>query len=96
MARICKTSLNLLEKDCICVGLARPITLYPYPYKAIQEAAEKAKAVLVIEMSTGQMIDDVKLSLEGKRPIHFYGRTGGIVPSPEEVCEQAKKLIHKA
>ncbi len=93
MARICKTSIALLQEENISIGLARPISLYPYPYKAIQEAARKAKQVLVVELSMGQMIDDVRLAVEGQRPVHFYGRSGGMVPSPEEVCRELKRIL---
>ena len=92
-ARICKTSIDSLEQEGMRVGLVRPISLYPYPYKAVAEASQKAKKVLVIELSMGQMIEDVRLAIEGKVPIHFYGRSGGMVPSPEELCEQIKKII---
>jgi len=93
MARICKTSIALLAEEGLSVALARPISLYPYPYKAIQDAARKAKQLLVVELSMGQMIDDVKLATQGERPVHFYGRSGGMVPSPEEVCRELKRLL---
>ncbi|HON45532.1 MAG: 3-methyl-2-oxobutanoate dehydrogenase subunit VorB [Planctomycetes bacterium] len=92
-ARICKTSIDLLKEEGINVGLVRPITLYPYPYKAVREAMNKAKSVMVVELSAGQMIEDVKLAMDEKRPLHFYGRIGGMVPSPEEVVEEIKKII---
>ncbi|NUM33203.1 MAG: 3-methyl-2-oxobutanoate dehydrogenase subunit VorB [Candidatus Brocadiae bacterium] len=95
MARICKTSIALLEEENISIALARPISLYPYPYQAIKEAARKAKQVLVVELSMGQMIEDVRLAVEGERPIHFYGRSGGMVPSPEEVCRELKRILAK-
>lgn len=93
MARICKTSIDLLKEEGINIGLVRPITLYPYPYKVVGEAINKCKRVMVVELSAGQMIEDVKLAMDEKRPLHFYGRTGGIVPSPEEVCEEIKKIL---
>ncbi|RLC45979.1 MAG: 3-methyl-2-oxobutanoate dehydrogenase subunit beta [Candidatus Coatesbacteria bacterium] len=92
MARICKTTIELLKKRGVSVGLFRPITVFPYPYKQLSDAAQKAKMVFCVEMSTGQMLDDVKIALEGSRPIHFYGRTGGIVPSPEEVLRQVERI----
>jgi 2-oxoglutarate ferredoxin oxidoreductase subunit alpha len=93
MARICKTSIALIEEENLSVGLIRPISLYPYPYQAVQEAARMAKQVLVVELSMGQMIDDVRLAIKDEKPIHFYGRSGGMVPSPEEVCREIKRLL---
>jgi pyruvate/2-oxoacid:ferredoxin oxidoreductase alpha subunit len=65
--------------------LFRPITLWPYPSKALAEAAARCRKVVVVEMSTGQMVEDVRLALEGKVPVEFYGRVGGNVPSVEEI-----------
>lgn len=94
MARICQTVIDHLENEGISVGLFRPISLYPYPEEALFEEATKKniKNVLVVEMSTGQMIEDVDRILKGKKKLDFYGRTGGVVPSPEEVIEEIKKL----
>jgi hypothetical protein len=77
-ARIVKNAINSLAKEGIKAGLIRPITLWPYPYKAIEEAAEKAsvKAFMSVEMSMGQMVEDVKLGVNGKKPVFFYGKTG--------------------
>jgi 2-oxoglutarate/2-oxoacid ferredoxin oxidoreductase subunit alpha len=93
MARICKTAIEELEGAGKKIGVFRPISLYPYPYEALAKEAKKAKTVLVVEMSTGQMIEDVKLSVLGSRPIHFYGETGGVVPSPDDVADKLKKLL---
>jgi pyruvate/2-oxoacid:ferredoxin oxidoreductase alpha subunit len=68
-------------------GLFRPITLWPFPKKALLEAAKKVAAVLVVEMSTGQMVEDVRLTMNGSVPVEFYGRWGGNVPAAEEVRE---------
>lgn len=97
MARICQTAIDELEKEGVSVGLFRPITLFPFPEKGIaQEAARKnVRDVLVVEMSTGQMLEDVEKAILGRKPVSFYGRTGGIVPAPEEVMEQIKKLINQ-
>ncbi|MCD6326276.1 3-methyl-2-oxobutanoate dehydrogenase subunit VorB [bacterium] len=92
-ARICKTVIETLKKQGISVGLFRPITLFPYPYKQLRDAAQKAKTVFCVEMSTGQMLDDVKLALEGSRPTQFYGRTGGIIPTPDEIIGQIEKIL---
>ncbi len=97
MARICQTAIDELEKDGISVGLFRPISLFPFPIKQIHDEVGKKNVsdVLVIEMSTAQMCEDVERAALGQKPISFYGRTGGIVPSPEEVVEQVKKLVDK-
>ena len=91
-ARITKSAINRLRNDGIKAGLLRPITLWPYPKKAIAELADKTKAFISIEMSMGQMVDDVRLAVNGKRPVFFYGRTGGIIPSVEEITAEIKKI----
>ena len=91
-ARICKTAIKAAREEGIKVGLIRPITLWPFPKKNISAVADRAKAFLSVEMSKGQMIDDVRLAVNGKAPVHFYGRTGGMIPTPEAVLENIKKL----
>lgn len=95
MARICQTVIDELEEEGVSVGLFRPITLYPFPGQAIHDEAVKAniKTVLVVEMSMGQMIEDVDRFLKGEKPIEFYGRTGGIVPSPNEVKDKIRAIL---
>lgn len=95
MARICQTAIDELAKDKISVGLFRPITLFPYPEKELYKEAVKKniKYVQVIEMSAAQMYEDVDRILQGKKKLGFFGRTGGIVPSPEEVVEQIKQKV---
>lgn len=92
-ARIAKTAVNRLRGEGVKVGLFRPITLYPFPEEEISAACENAKAVLDVEMSMGQMIDDVKLALKCSKPVHFFGRTGGVVPTPDEIINEIKALI---
>lgn len=94
-ARIVKNAINSLAKEGIKAGLIRPITLWPFPSKTFEEAAEKAgvKAFLSVEMSMGQMVEDVKLSVNGKKPVYFYGRTGGMFPTPKAIAEEAKKIL---
>ena len=75
------------------VGVFRPVTLWPYPYEALAKEARKAKRILVVEMSMGQMLEDVKLAVLGKRPIEFYGLTGGLVPSPDDVADRLRKIL---
>ncbi|MCX6553165.1 MAG: 3-methyl-2-oxobutanoate dehydrogenase subunit beta, partial [Acidobacteria bacterium] len=74
------------------VGLFRPITLWPYPSDALWAAAQRAKHVLVAELSMGQMVEDVRAVVAGRRPVDFYGRAGGMVMTAEELAEQAEKL----
>lgn len=95
-ARIALTALETLRSEGIKVGLFRPITLWPYPEKALHELAGKAhvKAVLDVEMSsTGQMLDDVRLAVEGQKPISFLGHAGGVMPTVEEMIESARKAL---
>lgn len=92
-SRIVKNSIETLREEGIKAGLIRPITVWPYPYKAFDEIPSTAKAILTVEMSTGQMLDDVKIANEGRLPIYFYGRTGGMVPTPNAVVEKAKEIL---
>lgn len=84
-ARIVKGAIKRLRQENMKVGLIRPITLWPFPKKAIQEAAKQVSQFFVFEMNAGQMIEDVRLALEGKGHIHFYGRPGGVIPTPVEL-----------
>jgi 2-oxoglutarate ferredoxin oxidoreductase subunit alpha len=93
VARVCTTAIEELQEEGIRVALVRPITLFPFPYEAIREAALKASAVLVVELSTGQMIEDVQLALARSRPVHFHSRLGGILVSPDEVVAKVKAML---
>lgn len=92
-SRICRSAVNTAREEGLKVGLIRPITLWPYPVKTIEKAAEKAKAFLAVEMSMGQMVEDVRLAVNGKKPVYFRGRTGGIIPTPDEVLEEIKAIL---
>lgn len=92
-ARIAKTAIENLEKKGVKVGMIRPITLWPFPEVAFQELDEKTKDLLVVEMSMGQMIDDVKIVNEGKRTIHFAGRSGGMIPTPQLIEDAVLKIV---
>ena len=94
-ARICMKSMELAREKGLKVGLLRPITLYPFPSKQIAELAKRVKGMLCVEMSAGQMIEDVKLAADCKIPIEHYGRFGGIIPTPEEVLEAMENKIIK-
>lgn len=98
-ARIALTALDSLREEGIKAGLFRPITLWPFPEKALREEASKphVKVILDVEMSsTGQMLDDVRLAVEGRRPIRYLGHAGGIMPTVEEMIESAKKALKEA
>ena len=94
-SRITRAAIKMLEKEGIKAGLIRPITLWPFPMKALKDAAmqDSVKAVVDFELSMGQMIDDVKIALEGCRPVTFVGKAGGVVPTPEDVVAAAKAAI---
>lgn len=91
-ARIAKNAIEQLRKEGIKTGLIRPITLWPFPYDIFNKAADMAKAFLSVEMSMGQMVEDVRLGVNGKKPVHFFGRTGGMVPSPQEIINKVKEI----
>ncbi len=91
-ARIAKTAVKAAREQGIKAGLFRPITLWPYPKKQLRALADKVKSFLVVEMNMGQMVDDVKVATECKRPVEFFGRTGGVIPTPDEILEQIVKM----
>ncbi|HPZ07983.1 MAG TPA: 3-methyl-2-oxobutanoate dehydrogenase subunit VorB [Candidatus Eremiobacteraeota bacterium] len=92
ISRILRTVVDEARKDGLKVGLLRPITLWPFPCVKIGELSEKVKSFLVVEMSTGQMVNDVKLSVNGKKPVHLYYRVGGMVPSTEEIIKKLDEI----
>lgn len=87
IARICRKSIEEARAAGVKVGIIRPITLWPFPKKAIAELSKKVKGILVVEINAGQMVEDVMLANEGHVPTHHYGRMGGNVPSPTEVLD---------
>jgi Pyruvate:ferredoxin oxidoreductase and related 2-oxoacid:ferredoxin oxidoreductases, alpha subunit len=91
-ARIVKSAISTLRKEGHKVGLIRPITLYPFPSDIIRETSKKVKGMMSVEMSMGQMVDDVRLAAAGNCPVDFYGRTGGMVPSPDEIIAKYKEI----
>ena len=92
-ARVCQKAVELSREQGIKVGLLRPITLFPYPSKQINKLAGKVRLFLTVEMSAGQMVEDVRLAVNGKVPVHYYGRMGGMIPTPDEVVDNLKKII---
>lgn len=93
-ARICQKSMEIARKQGIKVGLIRPITLWPYPYKAIDSYSDKVKGILSVEMNAGQMVEDVRLAVNGKVRVEHYGRLGGIVPNPNEIVDALKQKFN--
>ncbi len=91
-ARIAKAAVNRARSEGIKAGLFRPVTLWPFPVKEMNKAAENAKVILDVEMSMGQMIEDVKLAINCSKPVEFYGRTGGVIPTPAEIIGKIKEL----
>jgi 2-oxoglutarate ferredoxin oxidoreductase subunit alpha len=94
-ARIAKGAIKRVREMGLKVGLFRPITLYPFPSKALLEMSRVVKHFLVFEMNTGQMIEDVRLSLEGRSNIHFYGRPGGIISTPDEISKEISSIYYR-
>ena len=94
-SRICQKAVEIARQKGIKVGLLRPITLFPYPTKVIQSLAEKVKGFLAVEMSAGQMVEDVRLAVCGKVPVEHYGRLGGMIPTPNEVVKALEEKIIK-
>ncbi len=95
MSRVCKTAIDMLKDEGIEVGMVRPQTLFPFPEQAIFEAASRknCKVALSVEMSMGQMIEDVERCVKGRLPVKWHGKCGGDVPTPEEVIDAVKQLI---
>lgn len=92
-ARICHKAMDLARAKGIKAGLFRPITLFPFPYDRLKELAAGVKVMMSVELNTGQMVEDVRLAVAGSVPVAFYGRLGGMVPTPEEIVHQLETLI---
>ncbi|HTY58339.1 MAG TPA: 3-methyl-2-oxobutanoate dehydrogenase subunit VorB [Bacteroidota bacterium] len=92
-ARIAQGAVEAARAEGIRAGLLRPVTLFPYPTEAIRSLADRVRGVLVVEMNAGQMIEDVRLAVEGRVGVRFYGRMGGIIPSPDEVLGALRKMV---
>ena len=92
-ARIAKKSIKELRAKGIKAGLLRPITLWPFPSETFAKAAERAKCILTVEMSCGQMVEDVRLAVNGRIPVEFFGRVGGMIPSWREIMDNAEKTL---
>lgn len=91
MARIAKTAIDQAREEGMKIGLIRPITLYPFPVETFKNLPNSVSRVLACEMNTGQMVEDVRLSIDRRLPVDFYGRPGGSVPTPEEIFERLQQ-----
>ena len=91
-ARVARSAVVEARAKGVKAGLIRPITLWPFPVDALEAAVPTAKAFLTVEMNMGQMVDDVRLAVKGRRPVEFFGRTGGVIPTPVEVLAQIEDL----
>lgn len=93
VARLAKAAMSMAREKGLKVGFIRPITLWPFPSKIINDAASRAKKFLVVEMSAGQMVEDVMLAVRGKAEVDFYGRMGGGIPTEEEIVARIEALV---
>jgi len=93
-ARVSRKAVETAREEGIKVGLFRPITLWPFPKKQLKALGEKIKGILTVELNAGQMVEDVRLAVECKIPVNYYGRLGGIVPAPDEVFEALKRMMN--
>ena len=92
-SRIVRSAISKARQERLHVGMLRPVTLWPFPEAELQKLAKRVKAFLVVEMSAGQMVDDVKLSVLGRKPIHFYGRAGGGIPTEDAVLDIIRDIL---
>ncbi len=95
-ARVARTAVERLREAGIAAGLFRPITLWPFPAQALRDAAAGARVVMAVEMSAGQMVEDVRLAIEGRVPVFHHGRMGGMVPSPDGVVDAVRRVLTTA
>ena len=93
MGRICRTVVRRARKEGLRVGLFRPITLWPFPYEQLRNLSERVPVLLTVELSAGQMWEDVRLAVEGRAQTPFYGELGGVVPTPDEILSEVKKYV---
>ena len=94
-ARISQKAIELLRHEGVRVGMLRPITLWPFPTPRIAELARRMKGILCAEINSGQMLDDVRLAVEGACPVALHGRMGGMVPTPEEIAAALREKLIK-
>ncbi|MBU0759220.1 MAG: 3-methyl-2-oxobutanoate dehydrogenase subunit VorB [Candidatus Omnitrophica bacterium] len=94
VSRICRKVVKTLREEGKKVGLVRPVSLWPFPEKELRALTGNVERFLTVEMSCGQMVEDVKLGIECKKPVHFYGRSGGGVPTEEEIIKEIEKIMY--
>lgn len=92
-ARIVKNTIDLAAREGIKMGLIRPISLWPFPQEPFDKTADRVKAYISVEMSMGQMVEDVRLAANGRKPVHFYGRVGGMIPEPKDILAKVKNIL---
>ena len=92
-ARISMKAVDMLREEGIKAGILRPITLWPFPSAKLSETAYRCKAMLTVELNEGQMVNDVRLAVNGKVEVHHFGRSGGMVPAPSEIYEAMKAIV---
>lgn len=93
-ARIAQKAIESCRAEGIRIGMFRPITLWPFPSVSIAELSHKVKSILCVEINAGQMVEDIRMAVEGRTPIHHFGRMGGMVPAPDEIVEAVKRMIN--
>jgi 2-oxoglutarate/2-oxoacid ferredoxin oxidoreductase subunit alpha len=91
--RVALSAVRAGRQQGIKVGLLRPITVSPFPTEAVEALIKRVSAILVVEMNSGQMLEDVRLAVQGRVPVEFYGRLGGVVPFPDEILREIKRVI---
>jgi 2-oxoglutarate ferredoxin oxidoreductase subunit alpha len=91
-ARVARGAVLAARRAGLRAGLFRPISLWPFPSQPLAELATRVRGMLVVELSAGQMLEDVRLAVEGRCPVAFHGRTGGMVPTPDEILAALRKL----
>jgi len=95
-SRICKSVVNTLRREGTKIGLFRPITLWPFPYDEVRKLTEHAKRFLVVELNTGQMVEDIRLGVEGRARVEFFGKVGGLLPTEREIGDRLENLMQEA
>jgi 2-oxoglutarate ferredoxin oxidoreductase subunit alpha len=94
-ARITRNVMKTAAEEGIKIGLLRPITLWPFPKDAVAALADKTDVIMSVELSAGQMVEDVRLAVNGRKPVHFFGRTGGNLPTQKEILNEIKRVLGK-
>lgn len=94
-SRVARAAAEMARAEGIKAGLVRPVTLYPFPHQRIHDLAKTVRSVVVAELSSGQLIEDVRLAVEGLAPVHLLNRTGGMIPTAEDVLDVIKKMESK-